>query len=160
MACYDEIPEGSNRCPRCGFTQYQVIGDADTAMAALKPMAERHRTMFLKKYDLGISVYTWKDQNGSVVRSGVSRQSFGTADRLSDHPTWLNQQFARVPENELTISLSVQHDGLEKTLPVRIPALKESQLQQLGIRINSDLTVTLLLKNQSTQVQSAPVDFL
>ena len=158
LACYHDIPQGTETCPCCGFVQYQVIGDTKEALSALELMAGRHRAMFLKRFDLGITAYTWKDRDGSVVLDTASRISFGTADALMNGPVWLDQQFARIPEKELTVQLSVQKPGEQtRVIPVRIPAPQEAQLQQLGIALEQDLTVRLMLKNGQSQTASQPV---
>lgn len=158
MACYENIPNGTETCPCCGFVQYQVIGDTKEALAALEMMAGRHRAMFLKWFDLGVTVYTWKDKDGVIVPNTAKRVSFGTADALMNGPVWLDQQFARIPEKELTVQLSVQKAGEEpRVVPVRIPAPQEAQLQQLGIELQKDLTVRLQLKNGISQTASQPV---
>lgn len=158
MACYENIPAGTETCPCCGFVQYQVIGDTKEALAALEMMAGKHRAMFLKRFDLGVTTYTWKDQDGAIVLDTAKRISFGTADGLMNGPVWLDQQFARIPEKELTVQLSVQKAGeLTRVIPVRIPAPQEAQLQQLGVVLEKDLTVRLMLKNGQSQTASQPV---
>ncbi len=160
MACYENIPEGTETCPNCGFVHYQVIGDTDEALNALERMANHHRAAFLTRFDLGITVYTWKDQGGVLVQDTAKRVSFGTADALMHGPVWLEQPFARVPEGELTVELSLQKDGKTHSLPVRLPAPREALLQQLGIQLDRDLKLQLMLKNQQSQTASQPVAFL
>lgn len=160
LACFETVPDGTQNCPRCGFIQYQVIGDTAEAVSALELVAGKHRSRFLQAYDLGVTVYTWKDREGSITLDQAQRRSFGTADALQGKTTWLDQPFARIPEQELTVELSVENGGTAWILPVRLPVPQEPQLQQLGIEMNKDLTVRLLLRNGQTQTQSQPVSFL
>ncbi len=160
MSCYAHIPDGTETCPKCGFVHYQVIGDTGEAMSALKTMAVRHRTAFLHRFDLGITVYTWKDKGGVLVQNTADRLSFGTADALLQGPVWLSQPFARVPGTELTVELSIAEAGKTRTLPVRIPNPQEPRLQRLGISLDADLKLTLMLKNDASQTASQPVAFL
>ncbi len=161
MACYEHIPEGTEICPRCGFVHYQVIGDTDEALSALKKMAQRHRTAFLGRYDLGITAYTWKDQKGVLVPDATRRISFGTADGLLTAPKWLDQPFARLPQDTVQVELSVAKTGeAPRTVPVQLAVPQEAQLQYLGIAMGEDLSVRLLLKNESNQTESRPVAFL
>lgn len=160
MACHTEYSAGEI-CPRCGFVHYQVIGDTDEALAALELMAGRHRAMFLRQYDLGVPVYTWKDQDGTLVQDTCTRLSFGTADALLQGPVWLDREFARLEGPELTLELSVQKSGEpERRMDVSLPVPQEPQLQRLGIALEEDLTVTLMLKNEENQTRSQPVTFL
>lgn len=160
LACFETVPEGTQNCPRCGFIQYQVIGDTAEAASALEEMALRHRNRFLQRYDLGVTVYTWQERDGSVRLDTARRRSFGTADALWGKTVWLDEPFARIPERELTVELSVENGGTARVIPVRVPVPQEPQLQQLGIAMNQDLTVSLLIRNSQTQTQSQPVSFL
>lgn len=160
LACFETLPEGTQNCPRCGFIQYQVIGDTAEAVSALEQMALRHRGRFLQSYDLGVTVYTWQDRDGSVQLNQAQRRSFGTADALWGQTVWLDQPFARIPESELTVDLSVENGGETQVIPVTVPVPQEPQLQQLGIRMEQNLTVSLLIRNGQTQTQSQPVSFL
>lgn len=161
MACYQEVSEGQGTCPRCGFVQYQVIGDAKEARSTLERMAEKHRESFLRRFDLGISIFTWKDQDGTVVLDQKKRLSFGAGDSLLGRTVWMEQQFARIPdERELTVELSALEEGSVRIIPIRIPVPQERQLQTLGIEMSGDLKVRLLLRNGQTQTCSGWVDFL
>lgn len=159
MVCFYEVPKGEDVCPRCGFTQYDVIGDTKEALAILNTMADKHRNVFLKKYDLGINIFTWKDDKGTIVLKEKKRISLGTCDKLQKNTVWLEGKFARIPDvKEQPVELSVIKNGeKEKTLIVNIPALKESQLLNLGFEMHEDLTVSLILKNDSSQSKSQPV---
>lgn len=162
MVCFKEVPKGEEICPCCGFMQYEVIGDTKEALSMLNAHADRHRNAFLKKYDLGINIFTWKDLNGTIALREKKRVSFGTADTLYNNTVWLEEKFARIPDAEKQpVELSVIKSGEpEKIVTLDIPALKESQLQMLGIKMNGDLTVNLILKNDSSQEQSDPVGIL
>lgn len=158
MVCFNEVPKGEEVCPLCGFTQYDVIGDTKEAQAILNTMADKHRNVFLKKYDLGINIFTWKDDNGTIALKEKKRISIGTCDRLQNNTVWVEGKFARIPElKEQPVELSVIKDEKEKTITVNIPALKESELLSLGVEMQKDLTVCLILKNDSSQAKSQPV---
>lgn len=162
MVCFNEVPKGENVCPRCGFTQHEIIGDADEALSILSTMAEKHRNKFLKEYDLGVNIFTWKDVDGTVVLKEKKRISLGTCDALQNNALWFGEKFARIPgaEEQLAELSVIKKGGDEKILTVRIPALKESQLQSLGAEMYEDLTVSLILKNDSSQTKSLPVSIL
>ena len=160
MACYKEFPEGAEVCPRCNFTNYDTIGD--DAAPALKALAAKHRELFLKKTDLGVMVYTWKDQNGTIVLDQKKRLSFGTVDTLAGKTVWLSQKFSRLPDTgSMTVDLSIERQGIPgRILPVAISLPQERQLQQLGVSVSEELMLTLMLKNDTTTKTSRPVDFL
>lgn len=162
MVCFNEVPNGVDVCPCCGFTQYDVIGDTEEALAILGTMADKHRNVFLKKYDVGVNIFTWKDNGGTIALKEKKRVSFGTCDNLQKNTVWLESKFARIPNiSEQQVELSVIKNGEpEKTIAVKIPALKESQLQNLGLEMNEDLTVSLILKNGVSQTKSQPVSIL
>lgn len=161
-ACFKELPYGEDICPVCGFAQCDIIGDSKEAQNILNSMAEKHRNNFLKKYDLGVNIFTWKDKDGKLVLNEKKRLSFGSCDTLQKNVAWLKQKFARIPNQKFqTVELSVMINGaVSKDISVEIPALEESQLQQLGIRMNDDLTVNLLLRNDDRESMSEAVSFI
>lgn len=160
--CFKEVPAGQDVCPNCGFTQCEIIGNAEEALNMLNSMADKHRNVFLKKYDLGVNIFTWKDKDGQIALNEKRRLSFGSCDKLQKNMVWLDQKFARIPNQESqTVELSVMLNGnVVKNITVDIPALQEAQLQQLGIKMNEDLTVCLMLKNDSRESVSKPVSFM
>ena len=160
--CFNEVPNGVDVCPCCGFTQYDVIGDTKEALTILGTMADKHRNVFLRKYDLGVNIFTWKDKDGTIVLNEKKRISFGTCDTMQKNTVWLESQFARIPDvSEQSVELSVIKSGEpEKIIEVKIPALKEAELQKLGAEMNDDLTVSLVLKNDTSQTKSNPVSIL
>lgn len=162
MVCNQEIPEGRETCPRCGFVQYQVIGDAREANSALEAIAEKHRKSLLQRFTIGVTIFTWRDQDGLVVLDQKKQLSYSLGGNyLPGEKVWWEQQFARIPnEKELTIELLVSNGDSVRTIPVRIPVPQEKQLQTLGFQASGDLHVRLLLKNTLTQTCSEWVDLL
>lgn len=159
LVCYKTLD--GNICPRCGFQHVDIIGDSEKALELQKSLADMYRPTFLKRYNVGVTSYFWKDDNGEIVLDTAKRLPFGTADVMINQTVWLDQEFARIPdEEELTIELSVKKDDAEAyPVQVRLPALKEKQLQKIGVSLTDDLKLRLVLKNQDSQVSSAPTDF-
>ena len=111
---------------------------------------------------MGVNIFTWKDTDGTIVLDEKKRISFGTCDTMQKNTVWLERQFARIPDvPEQSVELSVIKSGEpEKVIEVKIPALKEAELQKLGVEMNDDLTVSLVLKNDTSQTKSNPVSIL
>ena len=153
LVCGNPMTNTENDCPRCGFHYLDYLGgDWAQAVEAQKPDAVFYRTnTFLPKFDLGITCYRWKDENGTIALASTERISFGTAAALEKNTVWLNQEFARLPdEDKLTVEVSVKEQGrAERTLQFTLPALTEPELQRLGLALDADLKLTLKLKTAS-----------
>lgn len=164
LVCGKPLINSENTCPNCGFQYHSAMGGTwETAFEAQKPRAAYYRTnTFLPRFDLGITCYYWKDQNGEIAPDTTKRLSFGTAAQLEGKTLWLDQDFARLQEEgELTIQISVKEDGAaERILPFRVKALTEPRLQRLGLKLNDDLELTLLLTNGVTTVESNSLPLL
>lgn len=162
LVCYQPLTNSENpdKCLCCGFEHLPGMGMDEVALRELqKPRAAAYRTKtFLPQFDLGVNCYHWKDENGSIVLDTTKRLSFGTAADLENKTVWLDQQFARLPEEkELSIDVRIQRSGAaERTVSMTVPALTEPQLQKLGLRLNEKLELELSLKNESSSVTSAP----
>ena len=163
LACKRPMPEGVQQCPHCNFMHYASMNnDEETYRVMMEPYAEMHRADFLSRFDMGITTYHWKDQDGTVVLDTTKRLSLGTAQAMRGNVVWLDQEFARLPDvDEMTVELSVHRSGAAPYgILVALPALKEPQLQRLGMTLTEDLKLRVLLKNQDSEVSSEPVEFM
>lgn len=163
--CMTEIPKNVIECPCCGFEderRMHIIGDVKKITEQIEAEAVVFRKKFLQGIDIGILMYRWKDVDHTIVLDQKIRISFGTGDVLMGETTWLERKFARVPgADKITATLSVQRAGhSEKQLQVEVEALEQAELQQVGVALSSDMTLKLLVKNDSATVQSGPVAFL
>ena len=168
LVCHKPLG-GSHTCPRCGFTPAPGIGNPVMVRKMLEEDAAVHRSTYLSQFDFGITCYRWKDQNGTYAVDSTERMSFGTGEKLYDSIVWLDQEFARLPEEEtLTIDVNVRKQGAsERTVSCQIPALKEPQLQRLGLSLalredgsGRELCLMLSLKNGKSESFSAFTPFL
>ena len=164
LVCGKPLINSENTCPNCSFQYHSAMGGSwETAFEAQKPRAAYYRTnTFLPRFDLGITCYYWKDQDGEIALDTTRRLSFGTAAQLEGKALWLDQDFVRLPdEEELTIQISVKEDGAaERILPFRVKALTEPRLQRLGLKLSDDLKLTLLLTDGVTTVASDSLPLL
>lgn len=162
IVCNHEMSSPVQPCSRCGFLQPAVVGDLDGAQNFINARAAKYRQELLSRYDFGVTVYYWKDNNGTVVLDREERLSFGSADALLGNPVWLEQQFARTGDEtvlELELSVAAPPDGLRR-LPVSIPLPSGRHLHQVGARIDEDLSLRLMLRNPEGQTESTPLWFL
>lgn len=160
--CHKELTSPARPCPRCGFQEPAFFGDPVSAEKIINHKAENHRVQYLSSFDFGVTIYRWKDQDGTLVLDRTERLSFGTGSDLLDKTHWLEQPFARIPDvDAMDLELSILQNG--KTcgnIPVSVAVPQGNHLQQAGISLSRDLTVQLLLKNPQEQTQSASVQFL
>lgn len=166
LVCGKPMANNANDCPHCKFHYLSFIGGSlADALEAQKPKADYYRSnTYLPTIDLGITCYHWKDDNGTIALASTERLSFGSAASLENKTVWLNQDFARLPDEEkLTVEVSVKEQGAaDRTLQFTLPALKEAELQRLGLQLDSSMKLTLKLKTASgkREVASDPVALL
>ena len=153
LVCGKPMASNTNDCPHCNFHYLSYTsGSLEEALEVQKPRADYYRSnTYLPRIDLGITCYHWKDENGTIALASTERLSFGTAASLENKTVWLNQDFARLPDEEtLTVDVSVKEQGAaERTLRFTLPALKDAELQRLGLQLDSNLKLTLKLKTAS-----------
>ena len=115
MCCYQELGENDLNCPRCGLTDLKIIGNDPEQEKALEPFIRSHRMGFLRKYELGVTCYYWKDQDGTIALDSKRTLTFGNAAELLEGTRWLDQEFARMPDDqEITVDLTVTENGFGK----------------------------------------------
>ena len=160
--CCRELPDPHHPCPRCGFRAPAVIGDEAAAEAFFDTLAAEHRNEFLKHFEFGIIIYYWKEQAGLAELDRKERLVFGSGDRLLEEPLWLEQKFARVPEEtELAVELSVREaEKAPISIAVQLPVPAGDGPLEAGLLLTPQMTVSLQLRSSEGQTASAPVSFL
>lgn len=164
LVCGKPLADHENICTRCGFRYMDYIGGTRAqAFEEQRGEAAEYRSgTFLPRFDLGVTCYYWKDQDGTIAPDTTKRLSFGTADKMEGTTLWLDQEFSRLPdEEELTVEVSVKVPGAaERILPFRVKALTEPRLQRLGLALDQDLNLTLKLTNGVRTVESGRLPLL
>jgi hypothetical protein len=120
-------------------------------------MVKNYRQQFLKKLQLQIPIYYWKDQNGNVVEDRTELLDLGGASGLKDI-TWLEQKFARIPDEEeipVLVRISAAGESWEKT--IALPNLQQPELQQIGACVDADGNLKLLLRNDTEKPTVSPL---
>lgn len=160
--CHSELIHPAKPCPRCGFQEPAFFGDPARAEQLINQKADAYRTQFLGNFDFGITIYRWKDQDGTLALNYTERLSFGAGTELLGKLRWLDQPFARIPDLEkMNLELSVLRGGQHyRKITVAVGVPRGNLLQQVGISLTRDLTVQLFLKNSQDQTQSETVFFL
>lgn len=156
-----KIFEG-NKCPRCEFPNIQIPGgpeEYEAGLEALKPMIEQRRRAFLEGIDVGIVIYHWKDQDGAIVEDREETVSFGRGDELRQREVWLDRKFARIPdEPSLPLRVAISVGGKKREEALDIPNLLEAELQEIGIAMDEEFNICLMLRNESgTPTKSRPI---
>lgn len=168
IACRKPL-DGKSTCPRCGFVHAPIIGNPVIGQKIQEEDAANHRISYLSKFDFGITCYHWKDQNGIIVLDTTERLSFGAGDQLFDNTVFLEQEFARLPDEEqLTVDISIQQAGTrERSIACQVPVLKDPLLQRLGLSLGlseingaKELSMMLTLKNEQHESYSPLTPFL
>lgn len=153
--------EGSE-CPCCGFPDVQIFCDRKEAIKHLQPEIEKHRKQFLKKVEVGITIFHHKDDHGKLALDREEKRSFGTCDTLYQKDiVWLGQKFSRDKDRDvLPVELYIRCNGKEQKRTVKLPNLFEAELQEIGISMDEELNLCLHLRNRTrtgTPVHSAKI---
>lgn len=139
-----------NECPRCKFPKVLIVGDYATGIAKIQPEIDAYKESFNKGIEIGIVIYHWKDEDGTVVLDREEKLSFGRGDELLGKTVWLKQKFARIPdEKKLQLRVYVKTPDDEREETVSINNLFEAELQELGICTDADYNFSLLLRNET-----------
>lgn len=137
-------------CPRCRFPDIQLMGDRDEALAQLMPTIRAYRANFLKGVTVELVAYRWKDLDGRVALDREDRITLGTADALQQGETWLEEKFARIPDQkEITVKVCITAGGEKRDVSIAVPNLHKPELQQLGVSVDGDCNLRLLLRNET-----------
>ena len=148
LVCNKEYVGGE--CPRCAFPEVNIMGDYEEGLKSFAPIVKTHRERFMETMSLGVVVYRWKDDNGVIALDREDRIPFGTAATLYNKESWLEQKLARIPdEQEIEIICYIRYGQEEHRVPVRMPNLLQSELQQVGIRLTQDYKFNILLRNEA-----------
>lgn len=160
--CHKNLTKPAQPCPRCGFQEPAFFGDPVKAQQLIAHKADAYRSQFLSGFDFGITIYRWKDQDGTLALDRTERLSFGTGSDLTEKTRWLEQSFARIPDlQKMELELSIRRNGQKyRQIPVSVPVPGGNHLQQVGISLSGDQTLRLLMKNPQAQTQSEPISFL
>ena len=147
-----------NECPVCKFQKVEFPGDPEKGLQAMRPAIEAYREDFLGKVSVGIIAYQWRDDNGAFAMDRKERVPIGTGKERRESARWLDEKFARIPEEEqLLVNLSVRVNDMDEERSVGIPNLTEPELQELGASVDGDLNIQLLLRNSSGSTQSEKI---
>lgn len=163
--CSTEMAPGITTCPCCGFNDPRngrVFGDIAALDAKVTQDAAEYRTAVLASTDIGVQTYSWKDDNGTLVLDKKTRVSVGKASQMTAAPLWLDQKFARIPDQKsFDVTLSVLRDGYpEKEIVVSVESLPQPELLEAGISVTPDMQVRFHVRNNSVETSSAPVSML
>lgn len=145
-----EIFEG-NECPLCGFPVVNFPGDPEAGLKLLQPTIQQHRKTFLNRFQVGVTVYHWKDADGKLVLDREERIPVGTGAELLDGEVWLPRKFARIPDvPELQVGVYIDNGERCREVQVQLPNLMGRELQELGMKVvtaDSECRLVLLLRN-------------
>jgi len=144
-------------CPKCGFPVVEIPGDYETGLKTLQPTIQKYRAEFCKKIKLGISVHNY-DVTDTVSYKGEENIALGTADSFISRTTWLNGEFTNIPSRgqiPVTVNVSVG-DSPAYQLTLNANNLP-SEMLQLGISMDDQLRICLVLRDKTGKTSSTEV---
>lgn len=150
-----EAPE----CPRCGFPDVHIPGDQKQVLESLKPTIDEYRKNFLKRVQVQLVIYRWKDGAGVVALDREELLSVGSGEELLQGIRWLPKKFARIPDQEtITVTLRVTAGEEAWDQRIEVPNLQRPELQQLGVSLDQNGNVWVMLRNDTDEpAGSVPV---
>ena len=124
--------------------------DLEEARKKVQPMIDTYRKSFLQKVEVGVKIYHWKDENGTLAVDHEEKRAFGSGNDIYGKTVWLDQKFARIPEEKkLPVRVYIRCDGDEREEEMPLPNLQEAQLQEIGISMDQQLDFCMMLRNES-----------
>ena len=161
MKCYvcGKQYEGTE-CPRCGFPAVEIPGasweDARTALTAtIVPFFQG----FLNAISVSVTTLQHRDDNGVYVLDQEKPLVLGTGRELYDKELWLDLQLARLETPTIPVRLNLTVRDRTRQEQVELPNLKAAELQNIGIAMDKQFNLRLMLRNTSEKPTiSAPVE--
>ena len=149
-------------CPRCHFPDIQIVGDREKALESMMPTIQKYRMNFMRTVKISLDIYRWKDENGKVVLDRKEQKLFGTAEELMQGETWLDEKFARIPDQkDVEVSICIYMGDEENRVSIFLPNLQKAELQQIGVVIDNACNLRVLLRNDTeAPTSSNPVTLL
>ena len=144
-------------CPRCGFPDIQIpeVG-REQALASLMPTINNWRSKFLNNIRVELVCYQWKAEGDKVVPNGRELKLLGTGEDLRKGAQWLDQWFARIPEQaKLTVTVMITAGQEKREQQIAVRNLTQPELQQIGAYLDDDFRLHLRLRNASEAVVDA-----
>lgn len=161
MKCYvcGKQYEGSE-CARCGFPAVEVPNASwEQGRDALSATIVPYRTNFLNEIEISLVAYRYRDENGVYVLDREEPVSLGTGTTLYGKENWLDQEFARLEDPSFCARLRLKIRGKTREEQVELSNLKAAELQKIGIALDNDFNIRLMLGNASEKpTSSAPIE--
>ena len=146
-------------CPRCGFPDVHIPGDQTQVLERMKPTIDEYKINFLKGVQLQLVTYRWKDRGGVVALDREELIPVGSGQELMQGIKWLPGKFARIADQaQITVTLRATTGEETRELRIPVPNLQKPELQQLGISMDQDGNLWVMLCNDTDEpAGSAPV---
>lgn len=161
MKCYvcGKQYEG-NECPRCGFPAVEIPNTSwEQGRQALAATITPYRTQFLNEIEISLVMYQYRDENGVYVLDREEPISLGTGTALYGKEHWLDQEFARLEDPTFPARLNLCVRGKTREEQVELQNLKAAELQNIGIAMDEEFNIRLMLRNTSeTPTSSASIE--
>ena len=138
---------GTN-CPHCNFIAIRDSSPEHTAL--IRNLALKHRQQILEELtDFSVigHRYQWDEKAGKLVCTGEER--IRLADGVDCQNVFLSEPiFGQLPQKEgslVPVSLSYRYQGVLRRAEVEIPAVRGNDFWQIGLCIDSDLSLLVFL---------------
>lgn len=161
MKCYvcGKQYEG-NECPRCTFPAVEIPNTTwEQGRQALAATITPSRAAFLKTVDISLVIYHYRDENGVYVLDREETVCLGDGEKLYGSEVWLDREFARLedPTFSARLRLTIRDNTREET--VELTNLKAAELQNIGVCMDEQFNIRLMLRNASEAPSvSAPIE--
>lgn len=160
LACGKEA--SGSVCKHCQFPVIEIVGNSaaevDESIANIQAHAQRHREEYLEDLRIGVMTYKWKEAYGRLVEDFHVPVYFAKGSDLRNGEVWYPEQFAAIPNAQtMTVKMVIMKGASESETDVQLPNPAGQGLQKVGFRLDDQLQVRMLLKNESGQSESQPI---
>jgi len=138
---------GTN-CPHCNFIAIRDNSPEHTAL--IRNLALKHRQQILEELTDFCVIsyrYQWDEKSGKMVCVGEDRIKL--ADGVDcQNVFWSEPIFGQLPQKKgglVPISLSYRYQGVKHQLELEIPTVRGDNFWQIGLCIDSDLSLLVFL---------------
>lgn len=160
LACGKE--NTGSACKYCRLPVIEIVGntpeEVDESVARIKAHAKHHCEEYLEDLRIGVMTYKWKESSGRLIEDFHVPVYFAKGSDLRNGEVWFPEQFAGIPNAKtMTVKMVIMKGSAETEVDVQLPNPAGQGLQTVGFRLEEQLQVRMLLKNESDRSESQPI---
>ncbi len=137
-------------CPICEFPIVEIPGDYEAGLRTLQPVIRSHREAFAEKIHIGVMIFEYEIDNGTIRETGSRKKFFGKVAEMMHRKKWLDTVFENpLSRKSMDIHMVICVDGRkDDNRTVSIPTPKTEGKISLGIVCEDTFCFYLIVKDE------------